>query len=203
MFPMRPVKAQTPVHGRQQHLSTRSAHTRYSRSRILIHSAVRPSTSVVSSSPHQLLHQTSFCKYPLRFPTASGHGGQCQHVLLSLTNTARRTDEHKVCQPARHLLIQRLGLFIPRIGLYELAASARTEDAETLSPQCVGALGEALEEEVAQRGVVGAAPMERLAFKTCGLFASARRMVDADMRMEDTGCTRVAEVERAEQAISS
>ena len=69
-------------------------------------------------------------------------------------------DEHKVCQPARHLLIQRLGLFLPRIRLYELAASAHAEDAEALGPQCVDTLGKAREEEVAQRGVVDAVAEE-------------------------------------------
>jgi hypothetical protein len=51
-------------------------------------------------------------------------------------------------------------LFLPRIRLYELTASARTEDAEALGPQCVDALGEAHEEEVAQRGGVGAVAEE-------------------------------------------
>ena len=86
-------------------------------------------------------------------------GDSSAHFPLS-RGAVRRTDEHKVCQPARHLLIQRLGLFLPRIRLYKLAASARAEDAEALGPQCVDALGKACEEEVTQRGVVGAVAEE-------------------------------------------
>ena len=63
-------------------------------------------------------------------------------------------------QPARHLLIQRLGLFLARVGLYKIAASARAEDAEALGPQYMDVLGEAREEEVTQRGVVGAVAEE-------------------------------------------
>src|SRR5258708_3827448 len=83
-----------------------------------------------------------------------------QKTDLLLTGAGRRRDEHNVCQPARHLLIQRLDLSLPRIRLYELAASARAEDAEALGPQCVDALGKAREEEVAQRSVVGAVAEE-------------------------------------------
>ena len=86
--------------------------------------------------------------------------GRVQQNLLFLMSAARRTDEHKVCQPARHLLIQRLGLFLPRIRLYKLAASTRAEDTEALGPQCVDALGKAREEEVAQHDVVGAVAEE-------------------------------------------
>ena len=87
-------------------------------------------------------------------------GGEFQHIHLSLTGAAGRTDENKVRQPARHLFIQRLGLFLPRIRLYELTASAHTEDAEALGPQCVDALAKAHEEEVAQRGRVSAVAEE-------------------------------------------
>ena len=93
-------------------------------------------------------------------PALSDHcrtsGRQCQRILLSLAGAAGRTDENKVRQPARHLFIQRLGLFLPRIRLYELAASAHTEDAEALGPQCMDAPSDAHDEEVAQRGRVGA-----------------------------------------------
>ena len=84
---------------------------------------------------------------------------RCQHVLSPVSTTGQ-TDENKVCQPARHLVIQRLGLFLPRIRLHKLTASAQTEDAEALCPQCVDAPSEAHDEEVAQGGGVRAVAEE-------------------------------------------
>ena len=85
---------------------------------------------------------------------------KCEHTLSSLTGASRRTDKETVCQHARYLRIQRLGLFLPRIGVYKFAASARAKDTEALGPQCVDASDEACEKEVAQHGMVGAVAEE-------------------------------------------
>ena len=180
----------------QRPLPVRLAPTWYSRSRILIHSVVRPSTSVPSSSPHQLLYQTSFFKYTSRFPIAVEPIGISVSTHSPLSRVDR--DERISTKSANQLDISSFNASDCSSHGSGSTNLPHPHSQRTRKPSALNtwtrwtrfAKRKLLRAVWLAQWLRSAERMERLRCETCGLSASARR------RMVGVGMSRALRLVR-------